>query len=458
MEDTEAMNKTFASKITVTASYLKEELIPPTVDLELAVCENNIIARGTGKANAEKQISKYEFQLDDQEWASNDMESIKRFTDLETGNHTIKFRVTDDKGVTNETLRTVEVNYKEPTLATIGGKTISLVTEGNGLYKVSHCDVTGTMDDLGFSQEEYRYAGIDYDEIRQPTDYVHNYVTFNDEKWRIIGLVNVKTSDETIEQRLKIIRDDSIGNYSFDHKPKGTGSSIDEFGSNDWTDSQLMEMLNGIYYESAEDGKCWIGPSGDASSEHTCTFDGKDGGVKGLNDDSHKMIDESIIWNLGGSLTYEDVTVDMFYNRERGETVYKGSEELLWDRPTEWKKDNTRKPATSSVQSKLDSSLFHSIALPYASDYGYATSGGTLGREKCLQKEMFNWKNLDGENDQTQCAENDWLKPTSGSIWLLLPDASNNNRGIGVYLAPAGASVMHVIFILHYIFQHLFKL
>ncbi len=61
---------------------------------------------------------------------------------------------------------------------------------------------------------------------------------FNNEIWRIIGLVNVKTNNG-IEQRLKIIRNNiegqkDFGKYSWDYKLNENGSSISDNGSNDW--------------------------------------------------------------------------------------------------------------------------------------------------------------------------------------------------------------------------------
>ena len=50
-------------------------------------------------------------------------------------------------------------------------------------------------------QTELRYAGANPD----------NYVKFNNELWRIIGLVNTPEG-----QRVKIIRDGNIGGYSWD--------------------------------------------------------------------------------------------------------------------------------------------------------------------------------------------------------------------------------------------------
>ena len=46
----------------------------------------------------------------------------------------------------------------------------------------------------------------------------NNYVSFNNELWRIIGVFDVKSSENgQSEKRLKIIRDESIGNYAWDN-------------------------------------------------------------------------------------------------------------------------------------------------------------------------------------------------------------------------------------------------
>ena len=78
-----------------------------------------------------------------------------------------------------------------------------------------------------------------------------NYVIFNNELWRIIGVFDVaSTYGGNTEKRVKIIRNESIGKYSWDNKTSGTGSSTSSYGSNDWTDSALMEVLNnGAYWK-----------------------------------------------------------------------------------------------------------------------------------------------------------------------------------------------------------------
>ena len=80
----------------------------------------------------------------------------------------------------------------------------------DGIYEVTP---TGPS---GWTQTELRYAGSN------PNNYVYfncdngkDENSTNCELWRIIGLVNVKTNTSAIEQRLKIIRNESIGDYDF---------------------------------------------------------------------------------------------------------------------------------------------------------------------------------------------------------------------------------------------------
>ena len=157
-------------------------------------------------------------------------------------------------------------------------KDVPIVTSGNGLYKVSH---SVSEIDQEWNQTEYRYAGAN----------PNNYVKFNNEIWRIMGLVNVKT-ENGVEQRIKIIRTNDVENqksfeygYSWDYKLNGVGSSIGNLGSNDWTDSQLKDMLNGIYYSSLS-GECYK-----ASSNPTmCDFTLEKGTPQGLNEIARKIL------------------------------------------------------------------------------------------------------------------------------------------------------------------------
>ena len=100
------------------------------------------------------------------------------------------------------------------------------------------------------ADKNVRYIGSN------PNNYVYfNCSDYNNpsadtcELWRIIGVFNnVTKADGSKENLVKIIRNDSLGDYSWDYKLSGVGTSTTDYGSNDWTDSQLMMMLNPTDY------------------------------------------------------------------------------------------------------------------------------------------------------------------------------------------------------------------
>ena len=217
-----------------------------------------------------------------------------------------------------------------------------------------------------------------------------NYVTFNGETagWRIIGVLNTPEG-----QRLKLIRATTIGSYSWDNKPSGTGSSTSSYGSNDWTDSNLKEVLNNGAYYNRTSGTCPYGSNGATTS---CDFTSN-----GLTEEARNQID-TITWKLGGTSNYNSTNTIQFYTYERGTTVYTG-------RPTEW-------------QGK--------VGLMYPSDYGYATSGGsTSNRTSCLNKELYNWDS----SSYSDCKNNDWLYNSSAVQWTLAPYSSISRDVFRVY-------------------------
>ena len=130
--------------------------------------------------------------------------------------------ITSQPENTNSTI-TVTLNYKQddgtvvpPTPAgpTIGGQEVEIVTEGDGLYKDE------------YENGRYIYKGAN----------PNNYITFNNETWRIISVEN----DGTI----KIMRNESIGNKAFD-KTGGT------YGNNNWDrPADIKTYLNGEYLSS----------------------------------------------------------------------------------------------------------------------------------------------------------------------------------------------------------------
>ena len=88
-----------------------------------------------------------------------------------------------------------------------------------------------------------------------PTDYRYygsnpnNYVTFNDELWRIIGVFEVEDDTGTKAYRVKLIRNNFLGAYSYDT----TASTVNSgYGINEWSQSDIMKLLN-PGYESNQD-------------------------------------------------------------------------------------------------------------------------------------------------------------------------------------------------------------
>ena len=188
-----------------------------------------------------------------------------------------------------------------------------------------------------------------------------------------------------------------FGNYSWDFKLNGIGSSSSDYGSNDWTDSLLKDMLNGIYYTS-EVGDCY--KSGENGIPGQCDFTGTGTELsKGLDDTARNMVDKDVIWNLGG-YTDGNITTSKFYEKERGTLVNTSIK-----RNTEWSKE-------TDVGDK-----HNGIGLMYPSDYGYAVGGSV--RSECLSYDIFSYYSYG-------CVANDWLKPSS-DLWTLTPLSSYTN-------------------------------
>ena len=136
-----------------------------------------------------------------------------------------------------------------------------------------------------------------------------NYLKFNDEIWRIIGVFNVyNVETNKYENLVKIVRNDSLGNYSWDSSASTTNSG---YGVNEWSQADLMTELNTDY----------INPS--PTSTTTLWYNGSKNKKNGSYDYSKNIKSDSIDkvanvrWNLGGYST-SSVTALNMYNVERG--------------------------------------------------------------------------------------------------------------------------------------------
>ena len=136
------------------------------------------------------------------------------------------------------------------------------------------------MEDIGGN---IRYYGAD----------PNNYVSFNDELWRIIGVFkDIDDGTGIKETRIKIARSESIGDYQWDVNIQTRAWAEPLPGSNEWPIATLNTYLNGTYLPS-------------------------------LTSDAQNMLGDAK-WNLGGSYDYEGLYADDYYTFERDTTVYSG--------------------------------------------------------------------------------------------------------------------------------------
>ena len=293
---------------------------------------------------------------------------------------------------------------------------------------------------------ELRYAGKNPD----------NYISFNGELWRIIGVMpdieyctgtyGGASECNTTEtgSLIKIIRNDTLPwSTMFDGK-QSLGSSISSSGSSDWSDSQLMLMLNGTNYlktgydvngnqlhtgytttgSTITDGvidKSFYNPShtyldvGGATinrpniASQTTGYTLLNENFTGIMSTSSLSTIATVKWDLYGTNSYTTAaegSPSAFYNKERNinnnGTVYTNAS-LPENRPAYW---------------------YGKVGLMYPSDYGYATSGGsTYNRDTCLGYQMSSWNS---GSYKTDCAANSYLWYTG--ITSTVPGAYGTNQ------------------------------
>ena len=303
----------------------------------------------------------------------------------------------------------------KPTLASVitnlyNNSTKTAVTNNSITYQYDTTnnlmqDTAGNIRYYGASPNNYIYFNCD------------SYPSTNCELWRIIGVFDGK---------IKLIRNESIGNYSWDTSASSVNSGN---GVNEWSQADLMKLLNpghesesvgGSLYYNSKSKTCY---NGNNNATTSCNFTST--GIK--NDTTRNMIAETA-WNLGGWDTSEIFSNEM-YEKERGTTTVSNSSDGI-TRATTW----TGK-----------------IALPYPSDYGFATD-----LSKCSQT-LFNY---DSSTDSYACRSNDWMYSiiTNSGIndgWLLTPfsgfayfafgvDSPGYVNGYGVYTAFMVAPVLYL--------------
>ena len=288
--------------------------------------------------------------------------------------------------VTNDT--TCTVKYKLLPLAS--EYIIAKATSGNseGLIKIDQ-PATGQTP----AQTEYRYSGSN--------DAVKNYVNFNNETWRIIGVFPTDDGTGKIENRVKIIREKSIGKYSWDTSSSSinSGDGINQWGSSgSYEGADLMRLLNpGYESESVNNSLYWNRGSGTCYNGRNNATTACDFSSTGLTEDAKEMIDNAK-WYTSAS-NYR-VTASESYAEERASTTTQFTDEgITVTRTTNW----TGK-----------------VGLMYPSDYGYASSGCRNG-ERTLS-----------EYSIETCKSTNWLY-NSDYQWLLPPHSGSRSNMRYVY-------------------------
>ena len=269
------------------------EIVSPTSisQLEVDVNKNNY------KKLYNKQINQGEKHLYRLRTWIDDTKDLYTETSND-GNHTLEMKDVIYKFKVN--VYTV-VNNEET--ITTGADTLIKLTDNkdnSGLYTITHpADNTlqiGATEDI----TEYRYRGAS----------PKNYVSFNGETWRIIGVFPTDDGTGNIENRIKIIRNESIG-----------GKYWDEKATNDWVKpATLNTELNTTY-------------------------------LNNLSPTAQSMIGNTKYY-LGG-YSNSSIQKDIMYQYERKTQNTTSNEFYCGSNPNNW---------------------VGKLGLMYASDYGYAAS------------------------------------------------------------------------------------
>ena len=345
--------------------------------------ENVFVSGDTLAANSSNDyyVMVYIKNLDEPQYDSGEFNGVVTFT-TEDGDE-VKGRFTRPFNL----VQRIETLYNDDTKTEVENNSIKYnYATGVGLMKDRLGGTSGVQD-----SGNIRYYGAEPD----------NYIdigdrTSNDEVilWRIIGVFDGK---------LRVIRDESIGNYSWDTSASNVNGG---YGINEWSQADLMKLLNPGYetnqdlnnsnetitvnnslYWNSGSGKCYKGLS-NATIE--CDFRSI-----GLSDEAKEYVVDQTI-NLGGINynTERESYANQYYSLERGSTVIPNPSDGI-SRTLSW----TGK-----------------VGLIYPSDYGYATDF-----TKCTNT-LYNY-------DSVECKTNDWLF-TKHSYWTMSLNLSRSWYGV----------------------------
>ena len=279
------------------------------------------------------------------------------------GNHTLEMKDVIYKFKVN--VYTVLEN--EETITT-GVDTLIALTDNkdsSGLYTITHPKDSTLQIGNDKDITEYRYRGAN----------PKNYVTFNNEVWRILGVFPTDDGTGNIENRIKLIRDQSIGSYAW--------NSNDEKPSNAWVrryntgnDATLNVYLNNTY-------------------------------INTLTNNSKNMISD-VKYYLGGHGSGNYKNAQEMYSYERkisGDNFYTNGFKTNW---------------------------LGKIALMYASDYGYASSN--CETNIFVETASDGFPPATSTKDIRVCNDTNWLYNIKVNEWLLDHSPRSDDSTYSIYL------------------------
>ena len=257
------------------------------------------------------------------------------------------------------TSNVVKVTYSKDGSSSSGDDRIVFYLQ-NGTYN----------EDIQTVSAGYRYEG------KNP----NNYIKFNNEMWRIIGVFDETSHGQSGLNLTKIIRNESIGGYAWDKSNK-----------NIWPTSSLYNLLN-TYYYNATNGQ----DSGYCYQQSTTLTGHCDYTNTGIQDNYRPMI-KNVTWYLGG-YSSNSATTESFFGYERSTS------------DDNYYTNNTSYKTTTGY-----------IGLMYASDYGYSVLSSSCARTTAL-----------GSYSSSSCGGSSWLKKETYE-WTITHRTSNSYNVFDVY-------------------------
>ena len=252
--------------------------------------------------------------------------------------------------------------------------------DNSGLYTIIHPKDTTLQIGNDKDITEYRYRGKD----------PKNYVKFNNETWRIIGVFPTDDGTGNIENRIKLVRNDSIGEYKFDD-----GTTAYNYSKQD--NLMLLQDNNKLKAKYLEESKKYdvmlTAPDSGCTScsnewEKPTSLNRYLNGAyyNSLLSEDKNMV-ESVKYYLGGYSSFTSITTQDIYNYERKKIV-----------------------SVPSYGEKIIATWLGKLSLMYASDYGYASSN-------CENKKLQDVNST--TNDLRICNDTNWLYNIKKDEWLL---------------------------------------